>query len=165
MRGAFAGMLMASLACAASPDPHAAAAPGAQTVITSKRFEYATAKGEAVFEENVVVTDPRLSLKADKLWVFFDEDQQVRTIKATGQAIEVKQAERTAGGKNLVYDVKLGRLVLTDSAWVKQGENMLKGDRIELWRDEEKVVSLDNVSFKLTLNSTSAPPVVRPRSP
>ena len=165
MRGVIAGLLVLAAARVGGADSQPAATTGSQTVITSKRFEYANGKREAVFEENVVVTDPRLSMKADKMWVFFDEDQQVSTIKATGQAIEVKTADRTAGGRNMVYDVKLGRLVLTDNAWVKQGGNLLKGERIELWRDEERVVSQENVTFRMTLNSTSAPPVVRPRSP
>ena len=174
-------VLMALPAAQAVPPPPATApsAPAAgasasgeasapATVITSRRFTYETAKHEAVFEDKVVVRDARLALNADRLVVRFNAQEQVEQILATGTQVLVQQDERKAGGRSLQYDLTSGKMVLKDKAWVQQGPNMLRGDTITLWRDEERVQAEPNVEFTVRLGAGaagSAVPVFPGRKP
>ena len=68
---------------------------GDLTVISSDRLEYDAPKLRAVFERNVVVSDPSLKLKADRLTVVFKEDNTVQMIVAEGQVV-LSQADKRA---------------------------------------------------------------------
>ena len=159
MRGA---ILMVALALLAVPAWAQEAEPEVETVITSKRFTYETAAQRALFEERVVVRDPRIEMKADTLWVHFGENEAVKRIKASGKEVIVQQADRSAGGKTLDYDIASGKLVLVGKAWVKQAGNTLRGDRITIWRDDQKIVAEPNVQFRVFLEGDAAQRTLSP---
>lgn len=158
-------LLAVLLAGGASVSEAADPATNAPTVITSKRFTYETAKREAVFEQNVVVKDPRLTLHADRLHVKFNAKEEVETILATGTRVVVEQDGRKAGGRGLHYDLASGRMVLREQAWVQQGENLLRGDQITMWRDEERVVAEPNVEFTVRMGAGVSAPLPGVRKP
>lgn len=141
------------------------AADEVETVITSKRFMYETREQTAVFEEDVVVEDPRMRLRADKMWVTFGETEDVKSIKAVGRAVTVQQDDRSAGARSLTYDVKTGKLLLQENAWVRQGGNTLRGDVITIWRDDERIVAEPNVQFRVFLEGDAGGRVLSPMKP
>jgi len=123
-----------------------------ETVITSKRFEYDAKRNQAKFEGNVVVVDERLSVRAEEMLINFTSAHEVRTIYAYGDEVLIHQAGRSAGCRVMTYDVEDGNMVLKENAWVKQGDNVLRGELIRIWRDSEKITSDSNVTFRIYMN-------------
>ncbi|MGD9873279.1 MAG: LptA/OstA family protein [Kiritimatiellia bacterium] len=121
----------------------AAAAPSALaqgvTEITSERLTFDYKEHYALFEENVVVTDPELKLKADRMTVHFSDANDVKSIIARGNVI-IEQEDRIATAGRCVYDVESGKIQLDESPKVKRGKDMLEGTTITFWRDLDKMV-------------------------
>jgi lipopolysaccharide export system protein LptA len=108
------------------------------TVITSDRLTYDYAKHYALFEQNVVVTDPQLKILADRLMVIFDEGGKAKSVKAEGQVYLI-QADKKAKAETAVYDVSTGEIVLTGRPQVSRGRDTLTGDKITFWRNENRM--------------------------
>ena len=68
------------------------------TVITATRLTYDYKQRYALFEENVVVTDPELNLQADRLTVSFDADGKATLIKAEGRVLLSQQDKSAQAG-------------------------------------------------------------------
>lgn len=109
------------------------------TVITSVRLTFDYDKQYALFEDNVVVTDPEMKLTADKMNVYFDDENQVKLIVAEG-AVQIEQADKIATSGKATYKVATGTIVLEDEPRVRRGKDLLEGTIITFWRDENKMV-------------------------
>jgi len=109
------------------------------TVITSDRLTFDARNRFALFEYNVLVTDPKMQMAADKLTVSFDEKGQAKTIKAEGR-VTITQADRTAQSAMATYDVDSGQIVLTGKPRVTRGKDILEGEMITYWRNEDKMI-------------------------
>jgi lipopolysaccharide export system protein LptA len=109
------------------------------TVITSEKLTFEYQKHYAVFEQNVVVTDPELKLLSDKLTVFFDATNRAQTIKAEGQ-VYIVQEDKRAKSKLATYDVPTGKIVLEGDPQVTSNDGTLSGRVITFWRDENRVL-------------------------
>ncbi len=112
---------------------------GDLTVVTSDQLTYDGSKGYALFERNVVVSDPHLKLKADKLTITFEGRSTVKSILAEGHVV-ISQEDRRGWGQRASYDVATGKIVLEGDPRVMRGKDMLIGDRITFWRDENRVL-------------------------
>ncbi|MBI3986329.1 MAG: hypothetical protein HY343_05390 [Lentisphaerae bacterium] len=108
------------------------------TVITSKRLNFESATRMAVFEENVVVTDPEMKMTADLLTVYFDEQNKVKGLEAEGRVVLI-QKDGEAHCDKASYDVKGGKVVMTGNPRVKKGADTLEGGRITWWRDTNRL--------------------------
>ena len=113
-----------------------------QTTITSKKLTFDYQSRYAVFEENVVVSDPRVNIKSDKLTAIFEKDNAPKTIIASGH-VHIVQADKTAVCERAVYQVKGGQLELSGNPVLRRGTDMLKGTVIVFWRDQDKVEGQD----------------------
>lgn len=111
-----------------------------ETVITSDMLLFDYKQRMCVFEGNVVVTEPRVQLKSQKLHVFFDESNNVESVVAT-EAVEVTQSNRVATCGRAVYTVGDGAIVMTQAPVLMRGKDMLKGDEIKIFIHSEKVIS------------------------
>ncbi len=109
------------------------------TIITSERLTFDYSKNYAVFEENVVVTDPGMKLTTDKLAVWFDEEGEISLIKAEG-AVHIYQEDKTATAGEATYDVPSGKIVLIKNPRLKRGRHYLEGTTITYWRNDELLV-------------------------
>lgn len=123
------------------------------TRIRAKKFLYKADSQWAQFQEDVHVQDARLDLRAKISRVHFADDETVRAIEAQGDAVQVRQEIpgqplRRAGCRRLKYDAKTGKIVLLDNAWVTQGNNVLRGERITIWKNEQRIQSEEKVRFK-----------------
>ena len=135
-----AGLCAAGAAWAALEDDGRAleAAPDA-TVVTADKLTFDYLKKFALFENNVVVNDPRLQLSANRLTIVFTEDGGAQTIKAEGKVL-LTQGEKKARADVAVYDVPTGRIVLSGGPpQVMQGRNILEGEVITFWRDQQRL--------------------------
>ena len=114
------------------------------TVITSKRLTFDYADRKAVFDENVKVVDPAVTITADQITVTFGADNQPETVMAS-ESVRVEQPDRWATCQRAVYSVKSGLLVLTGHPKLVRGQDVLQGSRIIFYRYEEKAKCEDAV--------------------
>lgn len=108
------------------------------TVITAHRLDFDNRQRIAVFEGNVVVEDDTLHLQSDKLTVTFDENEQPMRLEAVGNVV-IRQENRVARSESAVYDLAAGSMVLRGSAAVHRGHDLLEGDIITFWRDQDRI--------------------------
>lgn len=109
------------------------------TVITSTRLTFDQQQLFALFEENVVVTDPALKMTADRLRVVFTEDNQAESIEADGNVV-ITQEGTTAWAGKATYDVASGQILLEQSPRIRRGRDLLEGETITFWRDDNRMV-------------------------
>lgn len=112
---------------------------GNVTVITSDRLVFDHGKQFAEFMDNVVVTDPSVHLKADYMKVWFNEDNEVDTIEARGN-VYIQQNETEAWAGRAEYLMATGRMVLRDQPKMSRGRDLLTGDVITFFRDENRMI-------------------------
>mgnify|MGYP006270466171 CR=1 FL=1 len=120
--------------------------------IRSDSLNIDNSSNHAVFEGNVVVVHDELTLKADKVDVFYtrtgDGGRSVEEVRALGHVIMEREA-RTATGERGVYRPAREEVVLYDNVTVQQGANqtlygtkmrydMVEG-RVSLTADSERV--------------------------
>jgi lipopolysaccharide transport protein LptA len=129
------GALAAGAALGQSGDTAAAGA----TEITSGKLVFDYKNHFALFEDNVVVKDPRLKLTADKLTVLFDEGGNAKSIKAEGH-VTITQEDKKATSEKALYDVDTGEIVLEGRPRVIRGRDTLEGEKITFWRDQNKLI-------------------------
>ena len=125
------------------------------TVITSERLSYDASRQVVVFENDVVVSDPHLRMKADKLTVFFDEKNQPRRLVAEGRVV-MSQGEIRAWAGRVSYDVVAGQAVMEGQPRVMRGRDMLMGERITYWRESNRLESDRNARLVLYPGSDSS---------
>ena len=114
------------------------ASPSA-TVITADKLTFDYLQKFALFENNVVVNDPRLQLRANKLTIIFTEAGGAQTIKAEGKVL-LTQDDKKARADLATYDVVSGKIVLAGGPpQMMQGRNILEGEIITFWRDEQRL--------------------------
>ena len=85
-----AGFLLAwgaAAQAAMEDDGRSLEASATATVITADKLTFDYLKKFAQFENNVVVNDPRLQLRANKLTIIFTEAGGAQTIKAEGKVL------------------------------------------------------------------------------
>ncbi len=109
------------------------------TEITSVRLTFDQDRKFALFEEDVVVTDPSMKLTSDKLTVYFDDDNQARHIEAEGNVV-IEQEETTAWAGKATYDVVSGEVFLEDGPRIRRGNDILEGETITFWRDDNRMI-------------------------
>jgi len=109
------------------------------TVVTADKLTFDYIKKFALFENNVLVNDPRLQLSANRLTIIFTEEGGAQTIKAEGDVL-LTQGEKKARSDVATYDVISGKIMLAGGPpQVMQGRNILEGEVITFWRDEQRV--------------------------
>jgi len=134
----FAGVPMGAWATLKDDGRSLEASPEA-TVVTADKLTFDYIKKFALFENNVLVNDPRLQLSANRLTIIFTEDGGAQTIKAEGNVL-LTQGEKKARSDVMTYDVASGKIVLAGGPpQVMQGRNILEGEVIIFWRDEQKL--------------------------
>ena len=135
-----AGLCAAGSALAAlEDDGRSLEAAADATVVTADKLTFDYIKKFALFENNVVVNDPRLQLNANRLTIIFTEDGGAQTIKAEGKVL-LTQGDKKARADVAVYEVATGRIVLSGGPpQVMQGRNILEGEVITFWRDQQRL--------------------------
>ncbi len=124
------------------------AGDGAGTVITSRSLNFDQKKREAVFDGNVLVVDPQLRIKSDRLTVVFTSDNKVQKLFAEGR-VQIEQEELAASGGRADYDVEEGKVVLSVNPLVRRSRDMLTGETITFWRDSSRILCEPNARLVL----------------
>lgn len=111
-----------------------------QTVITSDTLLFDYQRSIAVFEGTVKVVDAEVTLTCEKLYVYFDADNQIDSVVAR-ENVHVVQGDRHARAERAVYRSSDGSIVLTENARLNRGAEELQGDEIQIFTTSEKVIA------------------------
>lgn len=131
-----------------------------ETHVSAKRADYDISRNVLVLDGDVVVSDPRVTIKADQITMLMSSNREPEMVTAVGsvdieqdlnpvaasqkQATPIKGFRRATCGR-AVYSVRSGITVLTDKPVITQEGMTLRGSRIIYSRDEDKV-HIDNSS-------------------
>lgn len=132
-----------SAAAGETTEPAKAAEDTNSTVITSTQLSFDQQKRQAVFDGNVVVTDREIKIMADRLKVFFTEDNKVDRIEAEGSVTIVRNDLKATGDK-ATYDMKEGKMQLTGNPRIQRDQDTLTGETVTLWRNSKKILCEPN---------------------
>jgi lipopolysaccharide transport protein LptA len=113
------------------------------TVITSEKLTFDHQRQFALFENDVVVVDPRMKIYADKMTVRFDDNNKAQNIIAEGNVIIV-QDDKRARAAEAEYRVDDGQITLSGEPMVMSGKNIFTAEVMRFWRDENRMVGKPN---------------------
>ncbi len=108
--------------------------------ITSNTVEFDQKTNTVIFKGNVVAKQEETTLYANTLTILFDQDEKkLKEIIAVGN-VKVVQLDRRATGQKAIFDQDKNKVVLDGDAVVREGTNVIRGERIIFYVDEERSV-------------------------
>ena len=108
--------------------------------ITSDTVEANQKQNTLTFKGNVIAKQEDITLYANTLVIYYDQEtKKLKQIIATGN-VKVVQLERRATSKKATFHQDDNKVVLDGEAVVREGENVIRGERIIYYVDEERSV-------------------------
>jgi len=112
--------------------------------VNADRSEYDEKAGVQVLIGNVEIIQGTMKIKADRIAISLDINNQLSKIEGSGSPIEFEQeneaGEAVSGQANAIeYDASSGSLVLTGNATLRQPGQRLQSERIVFNSTEQKV--------------------------
>ncbi len=122
--------------------------------IVSDRMDAFNEKKLVVFSGNAVATQGDKEIKSDRLLLYYKKEAGkkdkvgAKEIEGTGdlEKIEAKgnvivtQKERIATGDEAVYFQDSGQIIMTGNATLRDGKNLIKGDKVTVFVNEDRGV-------------------------
>jgi lipopolysaccharide export system protein LptA len=107
-----------------------------------------------VFSGNAVATQGDKEIKSDRLLLYYKKEAGkkdkvgAKEVEGTGdlEKIEAKgnvvvtQKERVATGDEAVYFQDSGQIIMTGNATLRDGKNLIKGDKVTVFVNEDRGV-------------------------
>lgn len=121
------------------------------TEIRADRVVYDESKGMAELIGNVRVRDPRAAMNCANVRLFLKDDNEIDWIEALGEVI-IQSDDRKALADRATYHADEGRFTLEGEPKVKQGQNIMTGDRIKIWLEPRRMVCEPNARVLLYLD-------------
>lgn len=124
------------------------------TIIKSDSMDFDISKNVAVFSGNVQVDDAEMKIFCHKMIINFEgnakNSEDNKTIKdiiclknvvilRKLNDVEGKDGEQKALAGKAVYDVKAGKITLTENPELRRGDDSVKGEVIMFWTDSERL--------------------------
>lgn len=126
-------------------------ATDAPTVITSDRLEFDYNDYIALFDGNVVVTDPQFKMTADRMLVFFENTNDVKRVDAVGRVRMTTDDGVLAVCQKATYTRENGQILMTGDPLIKKGDdNSISGDVISFWLNDGRITVENNVVTKVS---------------
>ena len=123
--------------------PPPAASTNEPTVVTADRSQLDYSNRVWIFEGNVLVVDPRITIRADKMRVFFGGDgtnQSGSIQKAIAEgAVVINQDNKKSHSDRAEYTSAEGKVVLTGNPQVQSPDGVVICKRITFWRGQDKM--------------------------
>ena len=108
--------------------------------IDSDRLEGDQKTNSFTYSGNVVAKQEDVTLYANTLLIIYDPDtKKLKEIIATGN-VKVVQLDRRATGQKVTFDQDKNKVVLDGDAVVREGTNVIRGERITFYVEEERSV-------------------------
>ena len=110
--------------------------------IAADKLDFDQKKHVAVFTGNVIVQQAKTTLEADTLRVLFapGKTQDLKEIIATGKQVVVKMEQKKALCRKMHYFAVDRKIVLTGKPSLDDGKNIISGEAITFFIDEERSV-------------------------
>ena len=122
--------------------------------IVSDRMDAFNEKKLVVFSGNAVATQGDKEIKSDRLLLYYKKEAGkkdkvgAKEVEGTGdlEKIEAKgnvvvtQKERIATGDEAVYFQDSGQIIMTGNATLRDGKNLIKGDKVTVFVNEDRGV-------------------------
>jgi lipopolysaccharide export system protein LptA len=110
--------------------------------ITADKLDFDQKKHIAIYSGNVVVRQAEAMLEADTLKVIFasGKEQNLREIIATGKKVVVRMDDKKAQCRKMHYFAGDRKIVLTGKPTLDDGKNVISGEEITFFIDEERSV-------------------------
>jgi lipopolysaccharide export system protein LptA len=108
--------------------------------ITSETVEADQKTNTVTFKGNVIAKQEDTTLYANTLVVIYDPNaKKLKEIIAVGN-VKVVQLDRRATGQKATFDQENNKVVLDGEAVAREGANVIRGERITFYVDEERTV-------------------------
>jgi lipopolysaccharide export system protein LptA len=154
-RVVFLGMVVAVLGLAAGASGQMKPLPkiekGQPIQIVSDRLEAFNDKKMVVFSGNAVATQGARTIKADQLTLYYKESKpgqkaageeaagNLERVEAKGH-VTITEGERIVTGEEAVFDQDVQKITMTGGAVLREGANVVRGDRIVVFLNENRGV-------------------------
>lgn len=114
-----------------------------KTTVEADETEIDFRAGKAMLTGNVKVRGPQMTVTADKMTVYFDENRNLTKVEAEKNVVIVQpDAQRKAMAGKAVYEVVGGVITLSDKPRLEMEEGVLENaEKIIYYRDSERVKS------------------------
>lgn len=106
--------------------------------VTADRLEADNKKNIVVFKGDVVAEEDFL-LCSDELYISYGQGQRLDKLVATG-SVRIYQENKESSSDKAVYDRAARTVVLTGNPVVRQCTDTVRGDKITVYIDEDRVV-------------------------
>lgn len=149
------------------------------TVITSDTMSIDIQNNIAIFTGNVEVDDSQMHIRCHKMIIYLEDknesakkaddetgSKEVSKVECIGDVVitrkvddpeeKEKGAQRALSGK-ADYDVKSGVIVLTEDPVIFRGNDKIKGQKIILWRDSQRMQVEGGSKIEMNPDAPSAP--------
>jgi lipopolysaccharide export system protein LptA len=125
--------------------------------ITSDTVEADQKQNRVTFKGNVVAKQEDVTLYANTLVIIYDQDaKKLKEIVATGN-VKVVQQDRRATGQKVTFEQDKNKVVLDGDAVVREGTNVIRGERITFYVEEERSVVEPGKGGRVSTSITPPP--------
>ena len=121
--------------------------------IVSDRLDAYHEKRMVVFSGNAVATQGARTIRSDRLTLYYKEDQKTsggstREVEGTGnlERVEAKghvtitEGDRIVTGEEALFEQDAQKITMTGGAVMREGANIIRGDRIIVFLNENRGV-------------------------
>jgi lipopolysaccharide export system protein LptA len=126
--------------------------------IVSDRLDAYHEKRMVVFSGNAVATQGVRTIRADVLTIFYKEDKNKEEKKTAGKPagdaeavgdlerveakghVTITEPNRIVTGEDAVYEQGLQKITMTGNPVLREGANVIRGDRVVVFLDENRGV-------------------------
>ncbi|MEJ2313571.1 MAG: LptA/OstA family protein [Nitrospirota bacterium] len=112
-------------------------------MITAATLSADAKSNTAVFEGSVVAKTDKMTLKADKMTVYYNKGGEVDKIEAEG-SIDLVKGERSLTSDRAEYIAGEGKIVFTGEPMAVEGPNVITGSKIIYLIDEDRSIVHDS---------------------
>ena len=138
----------------AKPPLPAGGSTNEPTIITADNLHGDYAHNVGTFEGNVLVVDPRMTVRADRMTVFFgatnvittvgttvttNTNRSVQKIIADGGVVMNTPDNKKTNSDHAEYTANDGRVVLTGHPRAESADGVVSGNKITFWRDSQRM--------------------------
>jgi lipopolysaccharide transport protein LptA len=135
---------------AAKPPSASGGSTNEPTIITAEVLHGDYLHNLGTFEGNVLAVDPRMTVRADKMVVFFggtnvvtsagtNTTRSVQKIVAEGAVVMTTPDNKITHSDHAVYTANDGKVVLTGHPNAQSADGIVTGDRIIFWRESQRM--------------------------
>ena len=122
----------------AAPPSSASQSPESQPItITSNNMEARKKENLVIFKGDVKAEQKDYTLYAKELYVYYTDGKEIKEMIAM-ENVRIVQLNKVATGEKAVYTRENRTVVLTGNPQAKQDCDIVKGDKITIYLDEDK---------------------------